>query len=607
MDLYVVDFETYWAPDYTLSKLTTEAYVRDPRFEVILVGIQKNLEEPYWVDSKDVGSHLRSLDLNQHAVLCHHAQFDGLILSHHFDIRPAIWFDTLSMGRALHSAKESLRLGALAEKYGLASKGDEVNLTKGLRRQDFGTGQLRAYGAYCCQDVSLAFKLFEIMRPSFCMEEMKLIDRFIRMFTEPVLQLNVPLLQEYMQQLEIEKKTALLRAGVQLHDVSSNEKFADALRFLGIDPPLKTSPRTGKLTYAFAKTDLAMQELAEYPDDNVQALIAARLKNKTTINYTRAQRMIDMMQRGPACVYIKYYGARQTGRASGGDKMNWQNFTRGSKLREAIYAPSWHRLVVGDSSNIESRMLDYIAGQEDQVEAYRRFDAGLGPDIYCVMAEKIYHRPITADDVEERQMGKVTKLGLGFGMAAPKFVFAVRGQTGKKIKISLAESVVETYRDSHRKVMGFHRRCEQALWRIMRKEYGVPVDFRGIISTCEDGLLLPNGLKIRYPQLTYDQTTRSFKYFNGKTWEHIYGGKVCENIVQALARIIVMNQTIMVPLKRKLVMHSHDEGVWCVPTLKVERTMWEVGQAFRTPMEWCPDMPLNCKVHHHRVYGKAKG
>jgi DNA polymerase len=604
LSLYTIDFETYYDKDYSLSKLTTEEYVRDPRFEIILCGFQRDDADAYWIPGERVVSHIKELELEGHAVLAHHAHFDGLILAHHCDTRPRIWFDTLSMARARHGARGGNSLAKLAERYGVGRKGDEVMLAIGKHRRDFTSGELARYGGYCCNDVRLERQLFDLMLPYFVKSELKLIDATIRLFTEPVLELDVPLLEQYAAEQQLAKQTALLKAGCQLQDVMSNERFAEVLRFFGVEPPMKISPTTGKRTYAFAKTDEGMQALVEHDDENVQLVAAARLQNKTTINETRARRMVSMASRGRACVYINYYGAGQTGRASGGDKMNWQNFTRGGTLRKAVRAPDGHELVVGDSSNIESRMEDWLAGQEDAVEAYRRYDRGEGPDIYCVVAERIYGRTITKkDNPEERQMGKVTKLGLGYGMGPPKFVFAVKAQVKKDIALSEAENIVRVYRSTHAQVVNFWKRCDEALWRVYRKQHDVAVDYRGVIRTCPGGLMLPNRMVIRYPDLEYTDG-EGFSYFNGKSREKIYGGKVCENIIQALARIVVMSQTMMV--RHKLVMSVHDEGVWCVPTGKVKQVVREVETAFRTPLDWCPDLPLNCEVKSNRVYGLAK-
>jgi hypothetical protein len=607
----VVDFETYYGDDFTLSKLTTEEYVRDPRFETILCGFKVGAAPAYWVDGPDVQDELDRLTLRECAVISHHAHFDGLILFHHYGVRPKLHLDTLSMARA-HRGMKLVRnsLAHLCTWAGIPAKGDEVENMRGLRRADFSDAQLKRYGAYCINDCEREYELAQMLTPHFSKPELQLIDRIIRCYTEPVLQLNRPVLKRYYEQLEREKLSLLIQAGLQLPDVMSNEKFAEALRERGVEPPLKISKATGKHTYAFAKTDPGMTELAEHPDDVVQAMVAARLKNKSTINQTRARRLAGMSTRGAACVYYNYSGATQTHRLSGGDKMNWQNFQRGGTLRDAVEAPDECVVVVGDSSNIESRMLDWISGQNDQVEAYRAYDRGEGPDIYCVMAQKIFNRSITKKgDPEERQMGKVTKLMLGYGGGADMLRTAIRGQAKKIISDARSREIVHVYRGSHQSVTNFWKRCGNALDYIANGRVDVPVDSRGIVTTCKDGLRLPNGLVIHYTDLKKDRLSPvtgepAWTYWNGKTREYIYGGKVCENIIQALARIVVLHQCLQV--RRKLVMSSHDEGVWCVREHHAEKVKAEVENALRTPLDWCPDLPLNCEVGYHKQYGKAK-
>jgi hypothetical protein len=426
MKLYAIDFETYYADDYSLSKMTTEEYVRDPRFEAILMGYSVDGGEPSYVSGPgSIQTLLDAMDIENNAVVAHHAHFDGLIMSHHFGHCPKVWFDTLSMGRAHHGIDVGGSLGKLLKFYNSPFvKGDEVINAKGKRRADFSAADLARYGLYCANDAVSTQWLLHQMMPHFVKGELRQIDRIIRMFTEPQLMLDEQWLRDYAEDIKANKLTLLFEAGVTLDEVMSNEKFATALMRQGVQPPMKISPTTGKRTYAFAKTDKKLQELAEHDDPAVQALVAARLGNKSTINETRAIRMANMSQRGAACMYYKYAGAMQTMRVSGGDKMNWQNLQRvqfdsetgglkAGHLRYAIYAPEGKVLVVCDSSNIESRVLDWLAGQTDMVQVYIANDRGEGPDVYCVMASKLYGRDITPADKVERQSGKVIKLGCG--------------------------------------------------------------------------------------------------------------------------------------------------------------------------------------------------
>ncbi len=389
------------------------------------------------------------------------------------------------------------------------------------------------------------------MVPQFSKAELEINDRVIRMFTEPMLELDTDMLRAYADKLHAEKMALMMQANAQREDLMSNAKFAIMLQELGIDPPMKVSPTWAKkppeerkgdgMTYAFAKTDPGMQALAEHPDERVQILIAARLQNKTTIAEKGAERLISMASRGPATVYMKYSGASGTHRLSGGDKFNWQSMKRGSDLRNATMAPEGQMVVVGDSSNIEARVLDWLAGQDDMVQVYIDADNKVGPDIYCVIAGRIYKRDVTKADIQERQMGKVAKLGLGFGMGGDKFVSAVRGQAkdadGKPLIITrqFSQTVVDIYRDAHPQVRKLWKRGEDALKCIANGKIGMDVDYQGVVKTCKDGLIMPGGLRILFPDLKFIKGEGPFggewSFWNGKMREHIYGAKLVENCI----------------------------------------------------------------------------
>lgn len=546
------------------------------------------------------------------------SHFDCLILSHHYGVKPKIIFDTLPMARAVHGGQVGLSLAKLAKHYGLPDKGTEVQVVRNMRYKDFSPAALKRYGEYSCLDSDIEYALFHKLLPHFNRSELEIMDRVCRMFTEPVMQLDVPMLKQYVEELRANKTHLLLKAGVQLADVMSNEKFAEVLRSLGIDPPMKISPTTGKLTYAFARTDIGIQALEEHPDETVQALIAARLKNKSTLAEKRAERMIGMQSRGAACIYLKYSGASGTHRFSGGDKMNWQNLTRGSALRDALMAPDGCVTVVGDSSNIEARLVDWLAEQDDMVEVYKRADAKLGPDVYCVQAEMIYKKPVKKED-EERRIGKEAILGLGFGMGASRFIIAVRGKVkgpdGKPLVLSqkFAQEVVDIYRESRPKVKLLWKRGGEALKYISKGVEGVPVDPRGIVRTCKDGVVLPNGLKILFPHLQYDKKTNGewggeWSFWNGKMREGIFDAKFIENVVQALARVIVVEQSRLAARELGSWVHSvHDEAVLIAPEFEapyvLERLLWHMRQ----PLDWCKTLPLNSEGGFHKRYGQAKG
>ena len=621
MKILTLDFETYYGDGFTLSSMTTEAYVRDPRFEAIMCSFKIDNGTSWWVPRDQIADQMHDLELHKHAVLCHHAHFDMLIATRRFKIKPKLLLDTLGMARALHGANGGLSLAKLALRYGIGVKGTEVGNARNMRFADFSPEQLAKYGEYCCNDTDLTYELGMRMLPQFSREELEINDAVIRMFTEPTLVLDTAMLEKYAQGLRAEKIHLMLQAGVQQADLMSNPKFAEVLRELGIEPPMKISPTTGKETYAFAKTDAGMQALQEHPDERVQILTEARLKNKTTIAEKGAERLVAMAGRGAATVYLKYSGASGSHRFSGGDKFNWQSMKRGSDLRNATMAPEGSSCVVGDSSNIEARVLDWLAGQEDMVQVYRDADAGIGPDIYCVIAERIYKQPVDKKkDPALRQMGKVAKLGLGFGMGHMKFITSVRGQAkdaeGKPLIIDtgFAKKVVDIYRGSHLQVQKLWKRGESALTAIARGEIGLAVDYRGVVKTCKDGLLMPGGLRILFPELRYEKTASVFggewTFWNGKAREHIYGAKLIENIVQCLARLIVMDQCRAVKKELATIakwVHSvHDEGVFVTEDFYAPYVLERLLATMRLPPAWCDDLPLNSEGGFARRYGEAK-
>lgn len=315
--IITVDFETYYDKEYSLSKLTTEAYVRDDRFEVIGVGIKEDDNETIWVTGtkEEIRKHLRAYNWKENFILAHNTLFDGAILSWHFGITPKGWLDTLCMARALHGVDAGGSLKALAERYNIGVKGDEVTNALGKRRVDFTVDELATYGAYCCNDVELAYTLFNIFTGGggFPPQELRVIDATLRMFIDPELELDTAKLEKHLVSVKAHKEELLEKANSDRTTLMSNEKFAAMLQSLNVDPPKKVSARTGKEAWAFAKTDEEFKKLADHEDYRVQALVAARLGTKTTIEETRTQRFIDISKRGKLPVPLKYYGAR-TGR-----------------------------------------------------------------------------------------------------------------------------------------------------------------------------------------------------------------------------------------------------------------------------------------------------
>ena len=426
MQLVTLDFETYYDVGFSLSGLTTEEYIRDARFQVIGVGIKIDEGKTYWV----TGSHevvqeaLNKIDWRNSALLCHNTQFDGAILAFRFGIIPGLYLDTLSMARATNGVEVGGSLGYLVEHYNLGVKGTEVVNAKGKRLEDFTPTELSAYASYCVNDVNLTYKLFGVLAPKFPQSEIDLIDLTLRMYTQPLLEVDDALLQARLEEVQQEKSELLQGLMSKLEcdteecvrsKLASNKQFAEILTELGVVVPTKISPATGKETFALAKGDQGFLDLCEHEDPFIQQLCTVRLGTKSTIEESRIERFIGIGARnkGKLPIPLKYYGAH-TGRWAGSDKVNFQNLpardVKKKALKNAVIAPDGYKVINADSSQIEARVLVWLAGQNDVVQWYKE-----ERDVYCEFATTVYERPITKANKTERAVGKTCILGLGYG------------------------------------------------------------------------------------------------------------------------------------------------------------------------------------------------
>jgi DNA polymerase I-like protein with 3'-5' exonuclease and polymerase domains len=301
------------------------------------------------------------------------------------------------------------------------------------------------------------------------------------------------------------------------------------------------------------------------------------------------------------------YGAAHTHRLGGTWKLNLQNLPRRSKLRSALTGPA---VVVVDASQIEARIVAWICGQTDLVEQFAR-----GEDVYAAFASDNFGRPIIKkENPNERFVGKVGILQLGFGAGWPKYQGSVkitsRQELGYEIALTDGEAskTVYTYRSRYARI--------PATWARLQHE-GIPALADGTpfsIGPCvfeKEAILLPNGLRLHYHNLRYEAGEWVFTY--GGILKRIYGGKLLENIVQALARIITMDAGIRIqsrsdaPEPLRLGLQAHDELVY-VPRRADHAGVLQgilIEEMTRRP-HWAPDLPLAAEADFGSNYGEAK-
>ena len=604
MNLITLDFETYYTTkDLGFKTQTTEEYVRDPRFEVVGVAVKVNNEPTQWCsDSLDeIDLWLHQFDWDNSMVVAHNAMFDMAILNWHFDIRPKAIADTLSMARAINGIEVGNSLKKLALHYELGVKGEEVLQAVNLRRRDFSEQQLAEYGAYCINDVDLTYDLFLTLLPMFQKVELKLIDLTIRMFTEPQLRLDESLLQQHLVEVKNRKKLLLDECGANIEDLMSNQKFAEVLRGLGVEPPMKISLTTGKEALALAKSDEGFKALAEHPDERVQTLVAARLGNKTTLEETRTERLIGIAGRGKIPVPLSYYAAH-TGRWGGSDKINFQNFpsrgTNAGKLKKAILAPEGHVIIDCDSAQIEARVLAWFAQQHDLVEAFKN-----GEDVYKIMASAIYRKEREEVTPSERFVGKTTILGAGYGMGSAKFQTQLK-TFGVSVSTEESARIIATYRETYPSIPTLWKSGSTAIDAMSKKRTATWGN--GCISIGAEGILMPNGLYQRYPNLrkVRDKDGKDqYIYDSRKGAVKLYGGKLTENICQGLARCIIGEQLIKISRKYRVVLTVHDAVACVAPKEEAQEAMAYVMECMRFVPSWAQGIPLNCEAGIGESYG----
>jgi len=471
----VLDWETAYGKHpvtqeaITLSKMTTEEYVRHPLFKVHGLGVKLEREKAFYLYKRDDLLHfLKTHPWSSSYVIAHHTHFDGAIMSWRAGIRPALWGCTLSMAQALYP-HESVSLSNIARLLGPGEKGCE--LVNFINLWSLTDEQQRILGGYCCNDVELTSDAFDAMKGRMPVSELRLIDLTIRMFTEPVLQVERGVLVEEYKRERRSKRALLKKCQVEKTELASNDKFAALLLTLGVDPPKKLSPakvkdgrvdpdtagepplgllpsfvtkglpveqraemkEAGRIypwAYAFGKNDEEFKLLLDHPDEQVQAVVEARFGIKSTIKETRSKRFFKIGKRGAFPVYLTFYGAH-TGRWSGGDKQNAQNLGRvdprdptSGALRKSLCAPPGHVLVVRDLGQIEARKLAYWAGQEDLLDLFRA-----GGDPYNRQASKIFGYEVNRKLDQfwlEGLVGKASTLGNGYGMGWSKFQESLR-------------------------------------------------------------------------------------------------------------------------------------------------------------------------------------
>lgn len=649
----VLDFETRWdSKEYTLSKMTTEEYVRDKRFKAFGVGVKTfGEDDAVWISHADLPAFFAHIDWKKTAVLAHNAQFDVSIMSWIYGAKPAFIYDSLSMARALRGVEVGNSLAKLADTYGLPAKGKAVYSTNGLEELDASTEQELA--DYCLHDVFLCEEIFKRLHAEveggYPKSELRLIDMTLKMYTDPILELDKEMLSDAIADEKSKRNSLLTKVGVEETALASNAQFADVLSTLGVTPPRKVSKTTGKEAYAFAKNDALFQALLNGDNEDVALICEARLKVKSTLERTRAQRFVDIAGRGTLPVPLNYYGAH-TGRwsASKGSSLNLQNLKRGSFLRKSICAPAGYSLVVADLSQIEPRVLAYLADYQALLDIFSS-----GQDAYAAFGAQMFGIPNLnkKDHPDLRQSAKSALLGCGYGMGWASFaaqlltgflgapptrydkafakVLGVKiddvndfigydknlekmaeiphtcSESELLVHCVCAKKIIDKYRAAAQPVQNLWTLCNELIEYSLIK--GKPYTHK-CLTFDKERIILPNGLALKYPDLrgVVEPPSNRVQFKYGEHGKRLYGGKLVENIVQAVARCVMTDGMLRIQKRYRCVLTVHDEAVILAPEHEAEGAYKFVLECMTADPWYMSGIPLAADGGFGERYGDIK-
>lgn len=632
MQLLVMDYETFFDREYSLRKISAAEYILDQRFQALGCGFVRPGQKGYWIDGPDLPAHFATIDWDDTFAVCHNGLFDHCISAWQYGIKPKLMGDTMAMARNwwAYDMPKGVSLLEMSRRLGRAEKMSTLHRTMGktlemiMAEPDL-YQELQVYGP---DDAVIALEAFTaMMEEGFPPAQLEIIDRQIRMCTEPQFVVNQGLLSEYLASVIAGKEELLNKIGMTREETSalqSNPQLAALLLAHGVTPPMKKNAK-GEDTWAFAKTDEDFTDLLEHPDPMIQAIVGARLGVKSTIEETRTQRFINIgnlfWPNGQPCMPIplKYSGAH-THRFSGDWSLNPQNLGRESEIRNAIEAPAGKVVVSVDSSQVEAR-LNATLSRWTALQNGRpcstlvdRFAAG--EDVYATFAGATFKIPdlTKATHPSLRFVGKVGILSLGYGASWPVFQGMCRVQSKGKENLDDAMSlhVVTAYRDMFPEIAYNWSFAELMIGHMANAMEG---DWRrwGPLWVGRQVIVLPNGNRLNYKDLHQefdDKGKLNWFYTFGRMRKKLYGPKLVENVIQALAFVLIMEADRrvrkMTQDRMPLAHQVHDELIYVVPEGVAEMVGRLVATEVSRRPDWMPDVPLAAEAKVGPAYGLTK-
>lgn len=660
MRIITIDFETYWnsKDKYSLSKMGPIEYIRDPRFEPICLGVRIDRGQTCVIRADGIAKVLAALNLQDPDtwVVGHNLSgFDALILSEYYGVHPAHMCDTINLMHWLGLSRiMSCHHKGLTDLLGHGVKQAGTAVSDGKHAGDFTPEEWQFFVQYCADDVTQCSENFYSMigTGKVKADALKLIDITAHMGTDAIFRIDAPALDHYVHELDDATARAHQALAEYLHfetpeamlkAIRSRTEFPRLLEQAGVSCPMKPSAANPEvMTPAISKADLEFVKLKDDPNPLVSLLVKTRLEQNSSIQRSRAVKLLSLGGERPVPIPLVAYRAH-TGRYAAGtesditDGLNFQNLSKRDPkqlvIRKAIKAPPGYKVIACDSSQIEARMLAWEAGQWDLVDQF-----ATGRDPYAEMAAKIsgmdaqlIHDAAKQNDHPQhdackryRNIGKTAILSAGYGVGAQKFSDTllrqnIRLDDDDEIHLRKAKQAHRVYRRASAAITTFWNVGNNAaLTMALGTEPGLYGSFGtgGVFSYGRDYLpctnrleafiALPNGYRMWYPNLHLGSDGRECHYdrlLHGKfVPTKLYGGAVAENVTQSLAFALLAWQACRIrDAGVPLACNIHDAWIAVVPEVDAARA-WEIMErCMRTVPDWLPQdnsipaLPIACE------------
>ena len=649
----VLDFETYFDTDYSLKKMSTVEYVCDERFEITGLGYQV-LDEISGLRTfcapSSVETMLHTLeviygkqDLKNATIVGQNNKFDHLILREKFGITPKFTVDLIDLER-IWDAQSKHKLEAMAKRWGAPSPKGDTNQFKGFHWADMTPEMQQDLEEYCKNDIEIESFLFQKLLPTVITQpeiELPLANQTLQLYLKPQIVIDFDLGEDLKKKMRLEAikpRMELRKRGIKASRkwISGNIKFKALLEaFLpdGESVPMKQGKN--EMIPAFAKDDEGLKQLLAHPDENVRLLIESRIAMKSwPLHSKRVDNLMGQARaRGGKIGAPLSFHSAHTGRWGGAEKINLQNLGgRGragagthpliQAVRGMLTAPDGYVFGLNDYSQIQARILPWLAAQDDLVRGFAN-----GEDIYSAFATELFKSPVRKPKETDpgpvnklltirRGFGKDAILGCGFGMGTNRFFERCRANNDLRPMFDSGEydwdfidKLIKLYRSRYSKIPTFWEDVEKA-WAFVTKYPGQTSILGALTFYHKDNatyIQLPSGRYLRYPGARvkakggcYGSDSLSYRW-NKNCW----GGFLTENIVQAVEVDVFGPALLRLEAAGfNIVLHGHDEIVCLFKESEAEEKLKEMAEIMVEVPTWAAGLPIAVEGELTKRYKK---